>query len=81
MYKTIRAKIIDLYTTFHGSETILIARFNVVMGSLYAGLQLLDPTQLPIDVKYITAWVVGNGVLTEYLRRRNAEYDDDGTLK
>lgn len=81
MYSILKDKIAYLYATFHGSETILLARFNMAVGSVYAGLQLLDVSQLDIDKKWVTAWIVGNGVLGEYLRRRGASYDDDGSIK
>lgn len=81
MYSFIKDKIAYFYATFHGSETILLARFNMAIGSIYAGLQLFDMSQLDIDKKWVTAWIVGNGALQEYLRRRNASYDDDGSMK
>lgn len=81
MYSFLRDKIAYLYSTFHGSESILLARFNMALGSIFVVAQGFDVTQLDIDKKYVMAWVVGNGVLTEYLRRRNAEYGDDGSIK
>lgn len=81
MYSILKDKIAYLYSTFHGSETILLARFNMAIGSLYAGAQLIDVGGLDIDKKWVTAWIVGNGALQEYLRRRNASYDDDGSMK
>lgn len=81
MYSLLKDKIAYLYATFHGSETLVLARFNMAVGSVYAGLQLLDVGSLDIDKKWVTAWIVGNGALQEFLRRRNAEYNDDGSIK
>lgn len=81
MYSFLKDKIAYLYSTFHGSETILLARFNMAVGSIYAALQLVDVSGLDIDKKWVTAWIVGNGALQEWLRRRNATYDEDGGIK
>lgn len=81
MYSFLRDKIVAFWSTMHGSETIIWARLQVALGSLYAGAQLFDVSQFDIDKKWVMAWIVGNGVLSEYLRRRKAEYHDDGEIK
>ncbi len=67
--------------SFHGSETIILARVNLALGSIYAGVQFLDLTAFNIDKKWVVVWAVANGALGEFLRRRRAEYDDDGKMR
>jgi hypothetical protein len=81
MYSYLKDKIVYLYETFHGSETIVLARFNTAAGCLATGLLLLDPNSFGLDPRWVTGWTAANGVLAEYLRRRNASYDDDGSIK
>lgn len=82
MYTLIRDKLIDFWSTFHGSETIIWARAQVMLGCLYTGYTLIEPSSFTdIPPHYVQAWIVGNGVLSEYLRRRKAEYDGEGGIK
>lgn len=82
MYNVIRDKALAFWETFHGSATIIWARSQVLLGALYFGYTMIDPHDIGgLDPRYVQAWIVGNGVLAEYLRRRNAEYHDDGNIK
>lgn len=81
MYTTLRDTVIDFWSTFHGSGTIIWARAQVMLGVLYAGYTLIEPSSFDIPPHYVQMWVVGNGALAEYIRRRNAEYHDDGAIK
>lgn len=81
MYRLLRDKFADLYSTFHGSETILLARFNAMIGSLYVAVAAMDLSPFDLNPKYVAGWVAFNGFLSEYLRRRNAEFNDDGSMK
>lgn len=82
MYTFIRDKLIDFWSTFHGSGTIIWARAQVMLGVLYAGYVLVEPSSFTdIPPHYVAGWVAANGMLAEYVRRRGAEYHDDGNIK
>ena len=59
---------------FYGSETIFWARLQTVLGALAVGLTYVDPALLkPVlgdNTWGFALFMLGNGVATEYLRRR-----------
>lgn len=82
MYTTLRDKLADFWSTMHGSGTIIWARSQVMLGVIYAGYTLIEPSSFTdVPPHYVAAWVAGNGMLAEYIRRRKAEYDDEGKMK
>jgi len=85
MMQWIKDKLEYFWSTIHGSETILWARIQViggvVLGILATVLQTIDPNMLGLDAKYVMLWTVANGLLSEYLRRRSAQYEDNGDIK
>jgi hypothetical protein len=76
MYQTIKTIAISFQKSFRSSSVIVIARFNVLIGSAFTVLLTMSPDTLgnlhPIfkDPRVATAWIIANGVLTEYGRRR-----------
>ena len=70
-----------LYGTFHDSENILWARFNVALGSLWAGLQVADLSPVFNNPKYLTYWIIFSNVVNEWTRRRRADYDEHGNIR
>ncbi|MER9217853.1 hypothetical protein NKI48_02810 [Mesorhizobium sp. M0644] len=60
---------------FSGSETIFWARFQAALGVVAAVVTYVDPQVLSpiIPGKWFPLFLVINGVLTEFLRRRRAE--------
>ena len=63
---------------FKYSETILLARTQVFLGFVLAGLANVDWTALSNFVSFkqslsLAVGLVANGMLTEYARRRNAK--------
>lgn len=67
---------------FKGSETILIARFKLAVGTFFTVAASMDPTPflalLNIDTKWapvwqlFSAWLMADGLMSEWARRRNA---------
>ena len=57
---------------FKRSETIFFARLQVFLGAVFAVLTVTDLSPL-LPPKYLTIWLIISGVITELLRRRNAE--------
>lgn len=59
---------------FYGSETIFWARLQTVLGAFAVGLTYIDPALLkPVlgdNTLGFALFMLGNGVATEYLRRR-----------
>ncbi|MER8455866.1 hypothetical protein NKH24_06965 [Mesorhizobium sp. M1300] len=60
---------------FSGSETIFWARFQAALGVVAAVVTYVDPQVLSpiIPSEWFPWFLVINGVLTEFLRRRRAE--------
>lgn len=65
------------YWSFHNSEVILWARIQFLVGTVWAVLSQTDMSPLITNPKYLTYWLIANGVITELLRRRHADFDRD----
>ena len=61
---------------FRNSETILWARVQVLVGVIWAVLSTADLSPV-LSGKYMTYWLIFNGVVSEYLRRRGTETVDN----
>lgn len=70
-----------LYSTFHGSETILWARLNMALGSAWFACQAADFGPIFNNPKYLTMWIIFSNFVNEMARRRNAQFDEAGKLK
>jgi hypothetical protein len=76
MYQTLKAYAISFHQSFRSSSVILIARINVLIGSAFTVLLTMSPDSLgnlsPVfkDPRVATAWIIANGIITEYGRRR-----------
>lgn len=70
-----------LYGTFHDSESILWARFNVLLGSCWAALQGADLSPVFNNPKVLTYWIIFSNFVNEWTRRRRAEYDENGNIR
>lgn len=82
MYEFVKREAILFHSTFHDSETILWARFQVAVGSAWLALSSADLTPIIVNPKYIAYWTIFNGFITEMLRRSRAEFtgaDDAGS--
>lgn len=62
-------------------SVILIARINVAVGSLFTVMLTLSPDQLGAlhpalkDPRVATVWIIVNGFISEYARRRPGSRD------
>ena len=75
MLTFLKDKFAYLYATFHDSEVLLFARFNVLLGSVWVALQGVDISPLIKDPQYLVYYIIFSNVVNEMLRRRNAEWD------
>lgn len=57
---------------FRNSETILWARLQVLIGAVWVVLSTADLSPV-LSGKYLTYWLILNGVVSELLRRRGTE--------
>lgn len=57
---------------FRHSETIMWARIQVAAGIIWTVLSASDLSPL-LNPKYLTYWLIVNGVISEWLRRRGTE--------
>ena len=79
MWQFARDKSLYIIETFRGSETIIWARAQVALGSLWMALSAADLTPIIVNPKYIAYWTIFNGVVSEMLRRSREEWNDGGT--
>lgn len=74
MWQAIKAMAYSLWDRikafFLRSETILWARLQVIVGAVWTALSATDLAPL-LNPKWLTYWLIFNGVVTELLRRRN----------
>lgn len=59
---------------FAYSETILLARLQVIAGIVFGAFMALDPGlfQAYVPAEYVPLYLLAVGILTEYARRRGA---------
>lgn len=73
---------------FWRSETIAWARMQVLFGVVWGVISVADLSPI-LTGKWLTIWLIFNGIVTELLRRRNAvqrtvvvsEVTQDGSLE
>jgi hypothetical protein len=63
---------LKFWNFFSNSSTVLWARFQILFGCVWFVASMTDMTPY-LPAKYIPLWAVINGVITEYLRRVNAQ--------
>ena len=80
MWQRIKDAFWYVHSTFHGSEVILWQRLQILGAAVLAVLLATDMSPF-IKPEYLPIWVVVSSVMTEYLRRRRAEQDDEGRFK
>ena len=64
-----------IHDSFHDSEVILWARIQVLVGSLWVVASQTDLAPVISNPKYLTYWLIANGVITEVLRRNRADFN------
>lgn len=81
MYQAIKKAALAFHASFRSSAVILIARINVAVGSLFTVMLTLSPDQLGAlhpalkDPRVATVWIIVNGFISEYARRRPGSRD------
>jgi hypothetical protein len=70
-----------LYGTFHGSDVIVWSRLQVIAMSVWLALQGVDLSPVLKEPKWMMYYVIFSNVMNELLRRRGAEYHEDGSIK
>lgn len=81
MWQRVKDEFAYLHGTFHSSEVILWARAQYILLIVYEALQQVDLSLLISDHRLLQGYIFANALISESLRRRNAEYNDDGSLK
>lgn len=80
MWQTVKTKAVAFHRSFHNSETILFARLQVLIGAVWAVLSVTDLGPVINNPKYLTAWLIFSGVITELSRRSRSEQDCRGSF-
>lgn len=61
------------HDSFHGSDTIVWARLQLLLGAIYTGMQSVDMTVFISDRHMLQYYIFANALITEMLRRRHEE--------
>lgn len=67
---------VKFHASFHDSEVIIWARLNAVMVPVIMGLHNVDWSAYITDKHLLIGYVAVNSVMTEYLRRRRADFSE-----
>lgn len=81
MWTWVKSELSYLHSTFHSSEVILWARAQYVLLAVFTALQSVDISALISDRHILQGYIFANALISEFLRRRNAEYNPDGSIK
>lgn len=81
MWEFIKAKYEYIHGSFHDSEVIAWSRLQVLLGSLWVALQGVDVAPVIKDPRYMLYYIIFSNLVNEMLRRRKAEYDQNGSIK
>lgn len=60
------------HDSFHGSDTIVWARAQLMLGCAYTAMQGVDISAFVSDHRLLQCYIFANALATEMLRRRNA---------
>jgi hypothetical protein len=80
MWSTVKVNVVRFHRSFHQSGVIWFARIQVLLGAVWAALTAVDLAPVIGNPKYVTAWLVFSGIVTEYSRRSRTCEDEDGHL-
>lgn len=81
MWPIIKKKYWWFHNTFHDSEVILWSRLQVFIGTGWFAVQGIDVSPILTNPKHLMGYLIFSNFVNEFLRRRNAEYDKDGSIK
>jgi hypothetical protein len=76
MIQQLRLRYQQFHASFHDSEVILWARLQFLFFAIYTGLQGADMSAFISDRRLLQLYLIANGVIGEYARRRRAKWDD-----
>lgn len=81
MWQWIKDEAKLFWNTFHSSEVIIWARAQYILLAVFEALQMVDVSAFISDHRMLQCYIFANGVISELLRRRNAEYNSDGSMR
>lgn len=81
MWATLRDNALAFHRSFHSSAVIWFARLQVLVGAVWTVLIATDLSPVISNPKYVTAWLVMSGLITEMGRRSRTVEDEDGRLR
>ncbi|UQR66233.1 hypothetical protein LRP30_13680 [Bradyrhizobium sp. C-145] len=76
MIATLKAGQVKFWNWMRNSGTIAWSRLQVLLGALFAVLSVTDLSPLPIfkdHPDWLLYWMIVNGFISEYIRRRGTE--------
>jgi len=74
MIEFIRNRWHEFHASFHSSEVILWARLQFLFFALYTGMQGVDMSAFISDKRLFQLYLLANGVIGEYARRRREDW-------
>jgi len=67
----------SFHASFHDSEVILWARLQFLFLAIYESLQMVDISAFISDHRMLQIYIVMNGIVGEYTRRRREKWKED----
>lgn len=74
MWQHIKGGWSAFHDSFHGSETILWSRFQILIASVWLSLQGVDLTPLVKDPKVLLYWIIFSNFVNEMARRNREDW-------
>lgn len=81
LWSNIRDGALAFHRSFHSSAVIWFARLQVLAGAVWTVLIATDLSPVISNPKYVTAWLVFSGLITEMSRREHTVEDEEGRLR
>lgn len=81
MWEFVKGKWVYFQGSFRGSETIMWARAQLMLGAGYTAMQAMDMSLFISDKHALQYYIFANAMITEMLRRHREDWHDEGDKK
>lgn len=76
MWEFVKGKWYYFHSSFHGSDTLVWARAQLMLGAAYTAMQSMDMSLFISDRHALQYYIFANAMITELLRRRGEDWHD-----
>jgi hypothetical protein len=77
MWQSIQGSWAYFVGSFHRSEVIFWARFQLLLGSAFVAIQGVDMSEFISDRHLLQGYIFANAMITELLRRHRSDFGED----